>query len=371
MSLRGMLKTSLVAAIAAGVALPVAANADQTTYRVVADRFHNPRGIALSPDGSQLYVAAGGKAGSRCVNVPAKGPTCVGSTGSLIRFNFATHARKKLATGLPSFGNRDGSFASGIDDVSVAPDGSTFGVMTNQPPFAVQLLPKQSRKLMGRVLAVRTSVKKTGRIAAFETRHDPDGQGLASGPYAITAASASTQYVADAGGNDVLGVTGKAVSLVDVLPNLGTLPATPTAITIGPGGVLYVGETVGGAGGAAQVVQILPGGLERVYASGLTRISGLDFGPGGVLYVTELTTSTLAPGSHGAVVEVLPLGVGRCTVPFSDQLSFPASGVVSNDGQTVYVANGSVLPAVTAAAGRFGGAHGQIVSVPAAPLCSP
>ena len=47
-----------------------------------------------------------------------------------------------------------------------------------------------------------------------------------------------------------------------------------------------------------------------------------------------------------------------------------ASGVVSNDGQTVYVANGSVLPAVTAAAGRFGGAHGQIVSVPAAPLCS-
>ena len=345
--------------------------APPTTYRVISDRWHNPRGISLSPDGNYLYVAAAGQAGTKCVNVPAKGPTCVGTTGSLTRFDLNTHARKKLASGLPSFGNRDGTFATGADDISAAPDGSVTGVETNAPPFAVQLLPKTSRKYVGRMLRVGSSgVKPGGKIAAFETRNDPDGQGLASGPYAITAASASTQYVADAAGNDVLAVAGQAVSLVDVLPNLGSTRAFPTAITQGPGGSLYVGESVDGVDGAARVVQILPGGLETVYATGFSHISGLDFGPNGVLYVTELTTSTLNPGSHGAVVEVMPLGIGRCTVPFTEQLSYPASAVVSNDGQTLYVANDSVLPAATAADGKFGGAHGQLVSVPAAPLCS-
>ena len=53
----------------------------------------------------------------------------------------------------------------------------------------------------------------------------------------------------------------------------------------------------------------------------------------------------------------------------SDQLSFPAGGVVTSDGKTLYVGNYSVLPGQTPACGRFGGANGQIAMSPAAPLC--
>ncbi len=371
MRVRGILKMSLLAGLAAVVAMPAGATAaPRSTYRIVANHFHNPRGLSLSPDGRYLYIAAAGTGGSRCISVAGKGQTCTGTTGSVMRFDLATHARQKLADRLPSFAKSDGTFATGADGVSAAPDGSVFGVETSAPSFVTQLLPATSRKLVGRLLQLRgTAAKATGNVASFETKHDPDGQGLASGPYALAAASAATQYVADAGGNDVLQVGGTKVSLLDVLPNLGASRATPTAIAIGPDGLPYVGESVGGVNGAGQVVQVLPGGVERVYATGFDRISGLDFGPGGALYVTELSTTTLDPGSHGDVVELMPLAISRCLVPISDQLSFPAGGVVSSDGQTLYVANNSVLPGTTPKGGAFGGANGQVVSVPAAPLC--
>ncbi len=369
--MRGILKLSLLAALVGAVAMPAGATAaPRSTYRVAANHFNNPRGVSLSPDGRYLYIAAAGTGGSKCIRVAGKGQTCTGTTGSIMRFDLATHARQKLAGRLPSFAKSDGTFATGADGVSAAPDGSVFGVETGAPSFVTQLLPASSRKLVGSVLQLRgTAAKAAGNVAAFETKHDPDGQGLASGPYALAAASAATQYVADAGGNDVLQVGGAKVSLLDVLPNLGAARATPTAIAIGPDGLLYVGESLGGVGGSGQVVQILPGGIERVYATGFDRISGLAFGPAGVLYVTELSTSTLDPGSHGDVVELMPLALGRCVVPFSDQLSFPAGGAVSPDGQTLYAANNSVLPGIARAGGAFGGANGQIVSVPAAPLC--
>jgi DNA-binding beta-propeller fold protein YncE len=373
MPMRGTLKITLLAALAALVALPATAGAaPRSTYRVVANRFHNPRALSISPDGRYLYIAAAGKSGNRCVGAPGRSQVCVGTTGSITRFDIASHARQQLAKGLPSFGNRDGTFATGADGVSLAPDGSLFGVETNAPSFAKQLLPSSSRKLVGRVLRLSGGkATPTGKVAAFETKNDPDRLGLASGPYAIAAAGAATQYVADSAGNDVLQIGGSKVSLLDALPILGSARATPTAIAIGPDGLVYVGESVGGVDGAGQVVQILPGGLERVYAAGFTRISGLAFGPAGVLYVTELTTSTLDPGSHGDVVELTPLGLGRCVVPFSDQLSFPAGAAVSPDGQTLYVANDSVLPGTAPPGGPFAGANGQIVSVPAAPLCKP
>jgi hypothetical protein len=370
MSLRGIGKTSLVAAIAVLASLPAGASGSAPAApKIVANHFHNPRSLSLSPSGL-LYIADAGKAGTRCVNVPGRGQTCAGSTGALMRFNPATHARERLVKGLPSFGNSDGTFATGLDGVSVAPDASVFGVETSVPPFMAQLLPRTERKLVGQVLRFPgSSARPAGKVAAYETSNDPDGQGLASGPYAISASSMTTQLVADAGGNDVLQVTGGGVSLFNVLPNVGAAPAVPTAITEGPGGTIYVGESVGGAGGAAQVVQILPGGISHTYATGFTHISGLDVGPAGVLYVTELTTSTLDPGSHGAIVEVLPSGLARCTVPGSDQLSFPAGGVVTSDGKTLYVGNYSVLPGETPTSGRFGGANGQIAMLPAAPLC--
>jgi DNA-binding beta-propeller fold protein YncE len=371
MQMRGVRHIALLFALLGLVAMPASAGAAKSpTLRVVANHFHSPRGLSLSPDGGSLYIAAAGTGGSKCLTVSGKGLTCAGSTGSITRFDLASHARQKLADRLPSFANRDGTFASGADAVSVAPDGSAFGVETYVPSFVQQLLPASSRKLIGTVLSLGGgSPKSTGKVAAFELKHDPDGQGLASGPYALAAASASRQYVADSGGNDVLQVGGAAVSLLGALPNLGAARATPTAVTIGPDGLVYVGESVGGADGAGQVVQVLPGGIQRTYATGFTRISGLDFGPSGALYVTELTTSTLDPGSRGDVVEVLPLGIGRCVVPLSDQLAFPAGGVVSPDGGTLYVANDSVLPGTTPAGGPYGGANGQIVSVPAAPGC--
>jgi sugar lactone lactonase YvrE len=334
---------------------------------VVADNISNPRGLELTSKG--LYVAAAGKGGGKkCINSPEAGTICPGTTSKVVRVNLTTGEKTRLAKGLPSYAGSDGSFATGNDDVSVAPDGGVFGIETFAPKKGTKLLPKKARKLNGRVLRIeKGAAHRAGHISKFERNHDPDGQGFDSDPYGIYAASESTQYVVDAAGNDVLRVHNGHIKLVAVLPSIGKNEAVPTSITRGPNGDLFVGEFVGEAKPSvdrARVIEISPAGQQTVYATGLNRITGLSFDLAGNLFVTELSTRNLTPTSHGAIVEV-PAKGPKCTVSGSTQLHFPAGGVVTGDGSTLYVSNFSVLPGETSPSGPFGGAHGQVVSLPA------
>ncbi|ANH36700.1 NHL repeat protein [Nocardioides dokdonensis FR1436] len=149
-------------------------------------------------------------------------------------------------------------------------------------------------------------------------------------PYATTSAPGVT-YVADAGANAVLAISGHKVSTVAVIPPAVTeitkarakangLPgctvgldyrfeSVPTDVEIGPGGQLYVSSLPGGPEdgsvgrlGAVYVVDPASGTTERL-ARGLVSATGLAVDPGGDVYVSELfknRISRIADGSSKA-----------------------------------------------------------------------
>jgi sugar lactone lactonase YvrE len=341
---------------------------------VVIDHLNNPRGLEIN--GGTLYIAAAGRGSGghgKCLKRGENaGGTCPGASSQVIRAAVSGDHRL-LAEKLPSYAGKDGSFATGVDDVSRASDGSLFGIETYALPAGVKVLPKAARKFNGQLIKVDDSTspnppKPVGNVSAFEFKHDPDKQGKDSDPYAVLAVSAHTAYVADAAGNDLLKVHDGKVSLVTVFKNIGKNQPVPTTIAQGPDGKLYVGTLIGFAPGGkdkARVIQVDPKtGKQTVYARGLNRVTGVDFDSTGKLYVTELSTTGINPNAHGAVM-VIPAGGGTPTLlPGSDQLEFPQGGVVSDDDSTFYVSNWSILPAHTDPSGQFGGNNGQVVSLP-------
>ena len=83
---------------------------------VVADHLDNPRGLDLRH--GALYVAEAGRGGDTCIGETPEEQTCVGLTSAITRVRHG-HQRR-IVRGLLSAAGPDGSFAVGVDDVSVA-----------------------------------------------------------------------------------------------------------------------------------------------------------------------------------------------------------------------------------------------------------
>jgi hypothetical protein len=323
---------------------------------VVADRLDNPRGLDLRH--GALYVAEAGRGGDTCIG-EAPEQTCVGLTSSITRVRHG-HQRR-IVTGLLSAAGPDGTFAVGVDDVSVARRGgglfmiaTTAGCPDQLPPGLPAEVLRQSGKLL------RGQAKRVvADITAFECANDPDGQGPESDPYSVYAASNHHQVVADAAGDSILDVRNGQVSLLAVIPpSANGSDQVPTSVTRGPDGAYYVGTLAeGGGNGAANVWRIVPGHAPQVYIDGLTAVVDIAFGPDGSLYASEFVTDVADENSGGAVVRVRP--GGRRTVLGEGSLFFPGGVAVDRHGN-LYVANWSVLPA-TGSPDAPPGARGQVV----------
>jgi sugar lactone lactonase YvrE len=151
--------------------------------------------------------------------------------------------------------------------------------------------------------------------------------------------------VADAGANDVLGVSvppgGTSISTLGVFPATPLPPggpppyqSVPTAVKVGPDGALYVSELTGYPfpAGQANLFRIDPTtGATSVFASGFTTISDFAFGPGGSLYMLDITTNGLATApSSGELFQVDPTTGARTTL-LSSGLSSPTSLIAGPD----------------------------------------
>jgi glucose/arabinose dehydrogenase len=345
-----------LALVAAALATAPVAVAD-VVPQVAVNGLDNPRGLTVAPDGSVLYAQAG-RGGAFC---DRRRTRCVGSTSRIAR-RAPSGALRSVARELPSAALADGTVAIGASDVAVAPDGTVYAIVTSLGPNPPRALPRAITRLLGRVVRIRQGrAEPVAAIDRVEFRSDPDGQGVDSNPYSI-AQLGTKLYVADAGGNDLLEVTGSRVRVLTVFPDAAPgADSVPTVVRAGPDGALYVGELTGerAPNGAARIWRVDPAtGARSVYASGLSRVTGLAFAPDGSLFVSELTRdlSRFTPG------DMLRIPPGGGPPQLFAKLLSPAGVAIA--GGTLYVAVSTIGTATPAPSGPARGLTGKIVRFP-------
>jgi hypothetical protein len=192
-------------------------------------------------------------------------------------------------------------------------------------------------------------------FAAYASEHPQTDQGGTPGetaydsdPYAITPYRGGFA-VADAAANDLLWISPSGQ--LSVLARFPAVPealgpqtvqaqATPTSVTVGPDGALYVGELRGvpSAPGTAYVYRVVPGHAPQVWAKGFSSITDLAFDSRGRLLVLEYSTNGLlgaAPGT-GALVRI---GSQHATPQTLEAGLTNPTGLAVARGGDVYISN--------------------------------
>jgi len=335
----------------------------ETSLEVVASGLDNPRGLDISRSGS-LYVAEAGRGGTEaCVPSPeGEGEACIGDTGAVTKV--WRGGQRRVATGLPSVAGPDGSAATGPHDIYLAYGGGYIPV-----GLAGDTDTRATFGPLGAGLGQLHRLSSSGRrvypiadLAAFEQSENPDGGVPDSNPYSVTSLWGKL-VVADAGGNDLVGVSRRSGlrtlatfpdRLVPAPPGIPDLPpelpmqAVPTSVVVGPDGALYVGQLTGFPfpKGGANVYRVEPGEEPEVYAEGFTNIIDIAFDRRGNLYVLEIATDGLLAAGEmelpkGALHRVSRKGTTELVI--SEGLEAPGGLAISRHGD-IFVTNRSILP---------------------------
>jgi sugar lactone lactonase YvrE len=346
-------------------------------FTVVASGFDNPRGLAIGNEGKVL-VAEAGIGGPTCVSQGGGSPLCLGLT-SAISVITGGGSHHRVVSGLASTSDPGGIGATGLDGLSVDPNGGLYGIIASCPQQVAQVPPGtfpdattdtfeaqagQEIKVTGH--GKFDTVAPVGR-ADWEWSQDhvslvPD-QFPDCNPYGILAQK-NGQWVVDAASNTIDHVTNGQVDVEKLVPNPQSSDAVPTCIAQGPDGALYVSQLTGGGNpaGSANVWRFDPQSEDLdVWASGLTAVTGCGFGPDGQFYATEFSQQpfeNFAP-STGALVRVPPHSTSPVVV--ADGLSFPNGFAAS--GNSIYVSNWSVCPGSPPQHGPCAGHPGEVVKV--------
>jgi sugar lactone lactonase YvrE len=316
-----------------------------STVRVVADHLDNPRGLFADSTGT-LWVAEAGRGGQACAMSHA---VCYGLTGAIVRVR---HGRATtFSTGLASIHTDLGTL--GVDDVSVAPNGSVFTAMISDDTLLTKRIKRTTlRGELGELLRFGAHGQPRSEATVARLR------GPYSHPYGVLALR-DRELVTDSEQNTLIEVRGHRAQVIFHFPaGYNSADSVPTSLAMGPDGAVYIGELSGFEAGAghARIWKMIPGQPPQVWATGFSAIVGLAFGPDGSLYVCEFSRNFPAGDRHGDVVRVAPDG-SRTTLG-AGQLFRPGGIAVARNGN-VYVSNWSTLIGTPNRAGH----RGQVVEL--------
>ena len=344
-------------------------------FDVVASGLDNPRGLTFAHDGA-LYITEAGRGGDGpCLADPREegGERCFGLSGAITQVLDGVQTR--IITGLPSLAGAGGYRAAGPSDIALGAGNIAFivtglGTPAGTPENRDALGPDAAD--LGKLLLVNLKQgawESVADVVVYESTEDPDGAGADSNPYALLSAPGRF-IVADAGGNDLLGIKHNGeISTLTVFPNrMADAPPSfglpqgaqipmqtvPNTLALGPDLALYVGELTGVPFpvGGARVYRMTPGGEPEVFAEGFTNIIDIEFRPDdGLLYVLEHAANGIFSGdTTGALIRVNEDGTKD--VIANDGLVSPGGLAFGPDG-AAYVSNYSVFAD-----------EGQVVRIP-------
>lgn len=327
----------------------------------IATGLNNPRHLSVGP-GNRIYVAESGTGGEGPCAVGAEGEVCLGMTGSITEINGQKVTR--VVTGLPSLADAEGGGASGPVDVDVSGNnvailiglGGNVDYRNGFGPGGTTLGTLQTGRLGG-------TLSPAADLVAYEEAKDPDkptvlppdGWPTDSNPGGLLAVDSHNWVVADAGGNDLVGVGKRGERTIAVFPNdrTATTPwgapmpfqSVPTDVVQGSGGDYYVSELTGFPfpEGSSTIWKVTRDGKRSVYATGLTHVTGLDF-KGNTLYAVQHSDVSLlkVPEGHSAMGSVRRVVPGATEHPVvAENLTAPYG--IAIRGNTAYATTGSTL----------------------------
>lgn len=332
---------------------------------VIATGLNNPRGLSFGPDGA-LYVAEAGSGGPGPCGPGPEGDRCYGETGSVSRIDPQTNAATRVVSALPSLAGPDGSFATGVHDISFQGLGNAYLTtgFAGDPADRTAVFGSVGRSF-ARLARLNAAGKFTlvADLGAYEAEANPTGDEVDSNPYGILALP-GRQVLTDAGGNALNQVAAKGrIStlatfpdrLVPAPPFLELPPGTlipmdtvPTSVAQGPDGSFYVGQLTGFPFPVddANVYRVPEnGGTPVVHAGGFTAVIDVAVGQDGSMYVIELAKNGLLAAFidgdwSGALIRVAPDGTR--TEIAAGMLTAPGGVAIGSDG-AIYVTNNSIF----------------------------
>ena len=359
---------AVLACITLGTGWPVGTTRAEafggSNVTVVATGLNNPRGLNFGPDGG-LYIAEAGSGGAGPCGPGPEGDRCFGESGSVTRIDPQTGAASRIVSGLPSLSTPDGSFSTGVHDISFQGLGNAYlttGFGGDPNDRAIHFGPAGANfARLARMRSGKFSLVQD--LGAYEAANNPTGDEVDSNPYSILAL-ADRRVLTDAGANALNQVSARGVvstlatfpdRMVPAPPFLELPPGTlipmdcvPTTVAQGPDGAFYVGQLTGFPFPAddANIYRVpADGGTPVIHASAFTAIIDIAFAPDGSMYVLEIAKHGLLAAFiegdwGGALIHVAPNGTR--TEIAAGELTAPGGVVVGHDG-AVYVTNNSIF----------------------------
>jgi hypothetical protein len=338
--------------------LPAAAKPSaDPAVTVVTTGLANPRGLAFGPSGG-LLVAEAGSGGTFDVG----GGNFAGTTSRISAVNLGgalPAAAQPFVTGLISIASQDGSFATGVDGLSVQ-GGRILGIITGAHQFvdgpSAKLSSKKAspdliqtaRAQLGRLIKANPGGqwKAVGDVGGTDFNYtlncqsatpacDPNSDFPDANPYGVLALPGRT-YVVDAGSNtlDVVNANG-TVQILAYFHDPGQTftelnDEVPTCLTQ-TGGQLYIGD-LNGRVWRWDGTNLQPVTLNVPPGPPIVGIGGCTSDPAGNLYLSDQF--------GGAVWKVAPDGTATVLATVNDP-----SGIALGPDGNLYVSVNSTDPA--------------------------